>query len=912
MWQVVIQKKDIIMKLNFSVNYRTAWGESVHVVIEYVCFDGARKRQDILMNTGDGENWNVETALVESRHKGISHLTYYYQIEAQDGYVLRREWDIVPRMLACSDGHDYRFYDQWRATPLVNHLFSIAFLVAEGRAIDNEQVVPLPTFRRTAVFRIMAPQLPEGKTVALCGNHPSVGSWSPSRYLPMQYAGQSVWTVAVNVEVIHEPLKYKFVVVDNATRALEEWEEGDDRMADFDKMPDGEVRVLDGGLLRKREKMWKVAGVVVPVFALRSDKSCGVGDFGDLKLFVDWAASVGLRMIQLLPVNDTTMQHNWNDSYPYNTISVNALHPQYIDLESAGVLSNEGSMTDYRRRRSELNNLSFTDYEAVEKVKTDYLRQLFDEREESLAGDLAYASFKKENEDWLKPYAAFCILRDKYKTARFTDWKDDAVYDRRKVDIIVKQREAEYISWIQYLLHVQLKEAAEYAKSKNITFMADIPIGISSDSVEAWSEGNIFNLDMQAGSMPDKSNSHGQNWCFPTYNWDAMMKDGCRWWQKRLARMERYFGAVRIDHVLGFFRIWEIPRNSVDALLGHFSPAMPLSPADINSRGLTFRHDFMTKPFVNWRVLTKLFGIHADYVRNTYLVEKEYGLFELRSEFDTQRKIFNAFNGRNDENSVWIRDGLCRLVSNVLFVEDSRWHNMFHPRVRAYNAPVFEALTSEERQAYMSIYNDYFYERHNGLWGALAYRKLASVLQRTKMLVTAEDLGLLPGCVQPTLDSLRILTLEVQTLPKQHGVEFSYLEANPYLSVATISTHDMPPMRLWWQERPESAQHYYKERMQKEGRAPQALTTTLAEEILTRHVYSPSMLCLISLQDWLAMDTMRNPDPRSERINIPGDSFNHWSYRMHVTIGQLLDNEPLNRKIRTMVERSMRSDKKTN
>ena len=315
------------MKLNFSVNYRTAWGESVNVVIDYVCSDGARKRQDIRMTTQDGENWAVETAIVESRHKGIRQFAYHYQIEAEDGYVLRCEWTLVPRLISCAYGHDYRMDDQWRATPLVNHLFSAAFLTAEGREQEDERAVALPTFRRTAVFRIMAPQIEKGKSVALCGNHPALGSWSPSRYVPMQYAGQSVWTVAINVEVMSEPIEYKYVIVDDKTHSLEDWEEGDNRIVDFDRMPDGEVRVLDGGLMRKREKLWKAAGVVLPVFALRSEKSCGVGDFGDLRLLVDWAAANDMRVIQLLPVNDTTMQHNWNDSYPYNTISVNALHP---------------------------------------------------------------------------------------------------------------------------------------------------------------------------------------------------------------------------------------------------------------------------------------------------------------------------------------------------------------------------------------------------------------------------------------------------------------------------------------------------------------------------------------------------------------------------------------------------------
>lgn len=895
------------MKLNFTVNYRTAWGESVHVVLTYRSSDGGSSRQDIQMTTLDGEHWSVETAAMESRHRRIASFTYHYQIEAEDGYVLRREWTLVPRMIGCNSSLNYHFDDQWRDTPTVSHLYTLLYANSEGIEYETEAPVALPTFRHTAVFRVMAPQITKGKSLALCGSHPALGDWSPSRYVPMEYAGQSVWTISINVEMIREPIKYKYVVVDDDTHLLEEWEDGDDRYADFVRMSDGDVRVVDGGLLHRNERVFRCAGVVVPVFSLRSEHSCGVGDFGDLKRMVDWLAVTGMRVIQLLPVNDTTMQHNWNDSYPYNTISVNALHPQYVDLEAAGTLSNPGSMTDYHRRRSELNHLSYTDYEAVNRVKDEYLRQLYADRENELPHDGNFSRFKKDNEDWLTPYCAFCILRDKYHTARFTDWKDDARYDRRRAEKIVRQREADYISWVQYVLHCQLKEAAEYARNKHVTLMADIPIGVSADGVEAWSEGGLFNLSMQSGSMPDKQNARGQNWCFPTYQWDVMIKDGCLWWQRRLERMEQYFGAVRIDHVLGFFRIWESPRSSVDGLLGHFSPSIPYSPAEITSRGLIFRHDFMTRPFINRRVIDRFFGIHSDYVINNFLREMPYGLYELREGFDTQRKIYDTFAGRNDENSVWIRDGLCHLVANVLFVEDPIWHNMYHPRVRAFEEPVFDALTADERQAYMSIYNDYYYERHDEMWGALAYRKLSYVMSKTRMLVTSEDLGLLPECVQPTLDALRILSLEVQTLPKQKGQDFSHLEANPYLSVATISTHDMPPLRLWWQENTTLAQRYYHTMLQKEGRAPETLTTTIAEEIVARHLYSPSMLCLLSIQDWLAVDgELRHPNPRAERINIPGDSYNHWSYRMHKTIEQLLQSESFNRKISQMLTRSKR------
>ena len=175
------------------------------------------------------------------------------------------------------------------------------------------------------------------------------------------------------------------------------------------------------------------------------------------------------------------------------------------------------------------------------------------------------------------------------------------------------------------------------------------------------------------------------------------------------------------------------------------------------------------------------------------------------------------------------------------------------------------------------------------------------------MLTCAEDLGTTPPCVAHVLDQLRIPSLEIQTMPKQHDIDFSHLEANPYLSMATITTHDMAPLRLWWQDNQQKAQHYYAEMLQKEGKAPEQLTTVLAEEIIARHLYSPSMMCIISLQDWLAIDSeLRSKNPRSERINTPGDSYNRWQYRMHISIEKLMSETRYNTKIKTMIKRSKR------
>jgi 4-alpha-glucanotransferase len=610
-----------------------------------------------------------------------------------------------------------------------------------------------------------------------------------------------------------------------------------------------------------------------------------VGDFGDLRRMVDWAVETGMKFIQTLPVCDTTTDGHWHNSYPYNITSVFALHPHYIDLEAAGTLKSKTLMTQFERRRLELNALPYSDYEAVERVKNEYLEALYEEQGTRVLATRECKDFIQTNEDWLEPYAHF------------------------------RQQDYDYVCYVQYLLHTQLKAAADYARSKGVVLKGDLPIGVNRDSVETRQHPELFNLDSQTGAPPDQFSPQGQNWGFPTYHWDEEHKQAkvkgqlsiSQWFQRRMQHLQQYFDALRIDHVLGFFRIWEIPDNAVYGILGHFSPALPLTVSEIEYFGLPFRKELFTKPFINDRLVERLFGIHAQFVRENFLVRKAYGLYDLQTDYDTQRKVEARFAERRDESSIWIREGLMRLISNVLFVEDPRQADMYHPRIGATTEPIFDALSGEDKDAFLRLYNNYFYQRHSFFWGLQALRRLPEVLKDCRMLICAEDLGMLPDCVEPVLDQLRILTLEIQQMPKQQGFEFAHLDANPIRSVATISTHDMAPLRLWWQESPERRQRFYVTMLQKEGRAPEQLPAHLAEEIIARHLYCPSMLCLLSLQDWLSMDMeLRRKNPQDERINVPSDPYNHWQYRMHLTIEELLAATKYNSKVRTMIQRSKR------
>ena len=868
------------MKLRFSIHYHTEWGQQLMVCLKYAAADDSIRSARMPMTTHDGEYWQGETSVVESRRSPLETFTYYYIVADSDGRELRREWNRVARTYHFDPTKTYVLNDQWRDLPLPYHLYSRAYDVTQRHA-DGEpmQALHMPLFRRTLLFRVSAPQLDEGQQVAIVGSHPAMGAWNPTRFLPMEYAGEREWMLTLNAAMMTEGVEYKYVVVGTTDGQLAQWEEGTNRTVDT--IPgDGEVRVEYGGHLRTAEKTWRVAGVSVPVFALRSEHSYGVGDFGDLYRLADWLSLTGMKAIQLLPVNDTTLNHQWGDSDPYNIVSAFALHPHYLDLEQLEPLADKSLATTFNRRRCELNSLTYSDYECVDRVKSEYVDHAFSEQGERTLQTDDYRKWYADNKSWLEPYA------------RWTEEQSGG------------QTKQPTTCFVQYHLHRQLKRAVDHAHEKGIMVKGDLPLGVNRTSVETAIHPEYFNMETQAGSPPDPMMPKGQNWGFPTFRWS---KQTDVWFGQRLSHMEQYFDALRIDHVLGFFRVWEIPAEQESAQMGHYAPSLPLTVAEIEHYGLSFRREFMTQPFINDRVTDRIFGIHAQYVRDNFLHPASYGLYRLKDEVSTQRRVRKMFEGRNDENSLWISDGLCHLIENVLFIEDPQQKGTYHPRIGIVNEPVFEALPTDDRDAFMRLYNHYFLQRHETLWGQNGYYRLMSLFSHTHMLLCGEDLGMQPGCVAPVLDSLRILTLEVQRMPKTNGQEFSHLDGLPVRCVASTSTHDMAPLRLWWEENPRQAQRYYTTMMQKQGRAPEQLSAQLAEEIIARHLYSPAMLCILPLQDWLAMDTLlRSKHTRQERINVPGDAFNRWQWRMHLTIEQLLKEEGFNGKLNTMITRSKR------
>ncbi len=660
---------------------------------------------------------------------------------------------------------------------------------------------------------------------------------------------------------------------------------------------------------------WKAAGVALPVFSLNSKYNFGIGEFADLKTLSDWCHNVGLKMIQILPINDTQTDGSWNDSYPYKAISTKALHPIYLNLSQLGTLYDENEKEYFETLQKKLNSNDFVDYPEVMKAKNTFFRKIFTQTWNEVKNKSNYHLFFEKNKEWLIPYAAFSYLRDSFQTCDFSQWGAFSTYDKKKIENLINDidnpHDIEIYYFLQYHLDLQLKDAVGYLHHKGIILKGDIPIGISRYSVEAWTSPELFKLDTQAGAPPDAFAAEGQNWGFPTYNWEMMEKDNYKWWRERLSHMSQYFDAYRIDHILGFFRIWEIPISATQGVLGHFNPALPLSLNDLHNAGLDLDIDRISKPYIRKHLLHHYFGQYTDEVTEKYLIETSSDIFELKNEVDSQRKIMEILSTKssqqNDKENV-IKHGLLNLCAQVLFLKDKDDNNKLHPRIALQYTHSYDELEQYQKDAINKIYDDYFYHRNEALWKKEALKKLPIIISASDMLVCGEDLGMLPACVADVMRELNILSLEVQRMPKNPQDAFVNPAHNPYLSVDTTSTHDTSTLRGWWEENGETTNRFYREMLGHHGGAPFFAEPYICQEIVNQHLHSSSMWVTLPIQDYIAMDgEFRWNQTQREQINVPANPDNHWCYKMHQSLESLNERQDFNKTLYEMIKASNRN-----
>lgn len=892
------------MKIKFKIDYRATWGQNLYVcgsVPELGAWDESKA---LLLSCYNFSKWFGSIDIKDDE----TSIQYYYLLKDGD-IVIRKEWG-EPRTVLLEKTKNFYFSDMWREVPQQEFLYTSAFSDSFfAQKFDKKQP---QYFEKSILVRVYCPYANKGQEVIMCGESDMLGNWYPAGSLKLTPTGPGEWETVIDAHKINLPLEFKLAVYDKKNKVVMHWEYGENRaLRPLNSAMNGQVVKAITFDYRFGWMNWRAAGVAIPVFSLRSEDSFGVGEFSDLKKMVDWAVKTGQKVIQILPINDTTITHTWTDSYPYNAISIYALHPLYLGLKQFP-LKDKKLFDKYTKQATTLNNLKEVDYQSVISLKWNYFRDLFNETGQETLNSKDFLLFFQTNREWLFPYACFSYFRDLYKTANYTLWKLFTKYDKEKLEKFVEsdssaKQTVEMLYFIQYLLHIQLLDVKNYAHQKGVVLKGDIPIGISRDSVDAWVEPHLFNLDTQTGAPPDDFSITGQNWGFPTYNWDEMAKDGYKWWTKRFKKMADYFDAYRIDHILGFFRIWEIPLHSVQGLLGYFSPALPYSVDDIRYGGMWFDDYRMTNPYIHEHFLHDFFGNYTQEVIETYLNPISWQRFELKEFCSTQVKIKQLFEGKNDNKSNILRNGLYGLCNEVLFIKDKKEPDKYHPRITAQFTHSYLDLDESTRNAFNRLYDNFFYHRHSDFWRIQAMKKLPVLISSTRMLVCGEDLGMIPDCVPQVMDELQILSLEIQRMPKESTQTFVNLNTIPYRSVCSTSTHDMAPIRAWWKENRVLTQRFYNEILWKQGTAPEECSTELCYQILINHLNSPAMLTILPLQDWLSMDAkIRRPNPDEERINIPADPNHYWRYRMHLTLEELNNQKEFNNKIHFMLSESGR------
>lgn len=855
-----------------------------------------------MIHQGQG-NWQLKL-----EHTTFGTLEYQYHVR-ENGHVVRSEWGENHLIILADQLEVCSLFDFWQPEPETSYLYTSAFSDSLLSVPENNQSISYEPGH--VIIKVFAPLVRKNQRLAISGDTNLFGNWEADKAMTMIPGKFPEWQISLKAESLPSLCNYKFVLTGRETGQIVAWEWGEPRRLFTPEYLENRLQVCSGMTFRYQEAPWKGAGVAIPVFSLRSESSWGCGDFGDLKKMIPWVAVTGQQLIQLLPVNDTTLTGTRKDSYPYNAISIFALHPLYLSPASLSPLHDKQVTEQFEASRQELNNLTEMDYEGVMALKWAYSRALYSQEGKSIMSSAGYQTFFDKNRDWLLPYAAFSYLRIYLNQPDFEKWGQYALYDSHAIESLCKPEQ----SWhdevaihyvVQYLLHCQLLEARNEAHQTGVVLKGDIPIGVNRHGVDVWFEPHLFNRDVQIGAPPDEFSTIGQNWGFPSYNWERMAADDYRWWKRRFSKMADYFDAYRIDHILGFFRIWEIPSSAVQGLLGQFNPSLPYQQKDLLDAGFAFTED-MTEPGFSEKTIQIIFGKKAPDVQKKYVKTAGKNRYKLKAACNSQQKIQALFSDDQDESDRLIRDGLYTLCSEVLFVRDPLQPALLHPRISAQTTSRFQELSPEQQICYNQLYNHFFYYRNIYFWKEKALEKLTPLVHATRMLVCGEDLGMIPSCVPEVMHQLQLLSLEIQRMPKKQGVRFENLNAIPYLSVCTTSTHDMSPIRAWWNEDRETARQFYQQVLWKPGITPEDCTPEIVQDIIQQHLASPAMWVIIPWQDWLGTDALlRRQNPEEERINVPSNHRHYWQYRMHLTIEQLMHSTFLNNTILAMIKRSGR------
>ena len=890
------------LKLNFLLRFYTNFGE--HIFIEFTNPILNNRDTVVPLNYIDTETWGVELdfSLPIFKNENIEY-TYFFKNTyseikyAKHKYIINNEVFKKTKTLYC--------FDDWFSEN--NEQFVFYREPFKNILLNHNQALQIPDLNKMGFieFRVNAPFLRNNQQICLIGSIPTLNNWHTNTkpLILNKHNNYDYYYINLDFELneIQTPIEYKYGIFDTEKNTFLQFENGKNRVVHLPNILKNVKIIKNDGFLDIQNLYFKGVGVAIPVFSLKTKCSGGIGEFNDLKYLADWAEKIGLQLIQILPINDTTSNYTWEHSYPCSAISAFALHPIYIHLDELFTPEQLELKNNWLTEKNLLNELTFVDFEKVILLKWKYIKLIFESISPDFFKQKDYQHFYEENKNWLISYCVFCTLRDTNKTTNFKKWKTHKTYNERAIQQIFENDENIKIHlYVQYILHCQLLKAKEYAHTKRIIFKGDIAIGVARNGVDVWQNPSLFHTKFQAGAPPDDFSDKGQNWNFPTYNWQAMKAENYSWWKNRFKQMNYYFDAFRIDHILGFFRIWSIPINQVEGIFGHFEPVIPITVEILNQNKIHQNIFRFTKPYITKQILIEIFGQDSTYIESHFLNPTNEFEYELKSEFQTQVDIEKNILKYTDSQSI--KQGLFDLVSNVILLEDEQ-EGQYHFRFFMQKTFSYKHVDNFTKEQLNRLYNEYFFSNQNQLWEKEAMEKLPTLKDSTNMLICGEDLGLVPTCVPKIMNNLSILGLEVQRMPKDTSQKFSNPNNAPYLSVVTISSHDTSTIRAWWEEDRKLIQNFYNEILHFSGVPPYYCEDWVVKKIFEQHLYSPAMWAIFQLQDFFALDPqLRVENPNSERINNPANAKHYWRYRIHLNLEDLIKNDPFNQLIKALLK----------
>ncbi|KAK9671266.1 hypothetical protein RND81_12G018300 [Saponaria officinalis] len=908
--------------ITFRIPYFTQWGQSLVVCGSVPLLGSWNVKRGFLLtpvNHGSEFVWRGSVEIPTG-----FECEYSYYVVDDDKKVLRCEMGRKRKLLlpdSVLDGEVVELHDLWQ-TASDDLPFRSAFKNVIFRNISNLIIErPLGSLQNKlgledsilVQFKISCPNIEQGTSVYVIGNSPKLGQWKTQDSVKLSYAGDSVWQADCVIGIKDFPLKYRYGKYDKAGKFSIEI--GSNRELSLETLNNQARYIfLSDGMLR--EMPWRGSGMAIPMFSVRSEEDLGVGEFLDLKLLVDWSVASGFHLVQLLPINDTSVNGMWWDSYPYSSLSVFALHPLYLRVQALSK-NIPGDIEQEIAKEKKRLDLKDVDYEATLATKLSIAKKIFSQEKDQILKSDSFQKFFSENEEWLKPYAAFCFLRDFFETSDHSQWGRFSLFSQEKLEKLVTKDSPHYDIicfhyYIQYHLHSQLSEAAEYARSKGVVLKGDLPIGVDRNSVDTWVYPNLFRMNTSTGAPPDYFDKNGQNWGFPTYNWEEMSKDNYAWWRARLTQMAKYFTAYRIDHVLGFFRIWELPEHAMTGLVGKFRPSIPLSQEELEHEGI-WDFDRLSRPYIRQEFLEEKFGSFWTVVASLFLNECHKGEYEFKEDCNTEKKIASKLKECTEKSllsgsEAQLRTNLFDLQRNIVLIRDPEDARKFYPRFNLEDTTSFRDLDEHSKNVMRRLYYDYYFHRQENLWRQNALKTLPVLLDSSNMLACGEDLGLIPSCVHPVMQELGLIGLRIQRMPNEPDLEFGIPSQYGYMTVCAPSCHDCSTLRAWWEEDEDRRRRFFKTVVGSNKLPPSQCVPEIAYFVLRQHFESPSMWAIFPLQDLLALKEDYTGRPANEEtINDPTNPKHYWRYRTHVTLESLLKDDELKNTIRDLVSSSGRS-----